>query len=293
MHSLQSDLSSPHLEGSVSDQDDESVTNEGEFADLAGLTGEADMDLDSSSERDWSMHENSLHADQSIQAEDSIELELDETPTRGGVEAVAFCERAHLVDDSSQKAPICQKSLDSCLDQLTTPVSDYQSSQKGYIGACTHTPDLPQTTSRESEVLEFACSSGMKVQSQNTSFGQEQGGMGIIRNSEDGKPGSPMTVMRSLPFEQALGRAREVYCCSQESEPLAMGSISKSDKGTQEGTSALREINERSLVHDYLKLSWFVEIVLGGSVCLILALALAMTLMPVFDTDPDNSLLPT
>jgi hypothetical protein len=72
-----------------------------------------------------------------------------------------------------------------------------------------------------------------------------------------------------------------------------MGSVSKSDKGTQEGTSALREINERSLVHDYLKLSWFVEIVLGGSVCMILALALAMTLMPVFDTDPENSLLPT
>jgi hypothetical protein len=280
------------LEGSVSDQDDESVTNEGEFADLAGLTGEADMDLDSSSEKDWSMHENSLHADQSLQAEDSIELELDETP-RGGVEAVAFCERSHLVDDSSQKAPICQKSLDSCLDHLTTPVSDYQSSQKGYIGAYTHTPDLPQTNSRESEVLEFACSSGMKVQSQSTSFGQEQGGMGIIKNSEDGKPGSPMTVMRSLPFEKASGRAREVYCCSQESEPLAMGSVSKSDKGTQEGTPALREINERSLVHDYLKLSWFVEIVLGGSVCLILALALAMTLMPVFDTNPDNSLLPT
>jgi hypothetical protein len=45
-------------------------------------------------------------------------------------------------------------------------------------------------------------------------------------------------------------------------------------------------------VHDHLKLSWFVEIMLGGSVCLILALALAMTLMQVFDTAPDNSLLP-
>jgi hypothetical protein len=56
--------------------------------------------------------------------------------------------------------------------------------------------------------------------------------------------------------------------------------------------SALKEINERSLVHDYLKLSWFVEIMLGGSVYLILALALAMTLMQVFDTAPDNSLLP-
>jgi hypothetical protein len=43
--------------------------------------------------------------------------------------------------------------------------------------------------------------------------------------------------------------------------------------------SALKEINERSLVHHYLKLSWFVEIMFGGSVCLILALALAMRLM--------------
>jgi hypothetical protein len=56
--------------------------------------------------------------------------------------------------------------------------------------------------------------------------------------------------------------------------------------------SALKEINECSLSHDYLKLSWFVEIMLGASVCLILALALAMTLMQVVDTAPDNSLLP-
>jgi hypothetical protein len=73
---------------------------------------------------------------------------------------------------------------------------------------------------------------------------------------------------------------------------LAVGSVSKSNKCTKEGMSALKEINERSLVHDYLKLSWFVEIMLEGSVCLILALALAMALMQVFDTAPDNSLLP-
>jgi hypothetical protein len=42
---------------------------------------------------------------------------------------------------------------------------------------------------------------------------------------------------------------------------------------------ALRKINECSLVHDYLKLSWFVEIVLGGSMCLILAFVLAMIMM--------------
>ncbi len=60
-----------------------------------------------------------------------------------------------------------------------------------------------------------------------------------------------------------------------------MGSVSKSNECTEEGMSALKEINGRSLVHDYLKLSWFVEIMLGASVCLILALALAMTLMQV------------
>ncbi len=47
----------------------------------------------------------------------------------------------------------------------------------------------------------------------------------------------------SSSFEQASGRAREVYCCSQENEPLAVGSVSKSNKCTQEGMSALKEIN--------------------------------------------------
>jgi hypothetical protein len=80
-------------------------------------------------------------------------------------------------------------------------------------------------------------------------------------------------------FEQAFRRAREVYYYNQKNEPLAMGFISKSNKGTQEGMSALKEINERSLVHDYLKLSWFVEIVLKGSMCLILEFVLGMIIM--------------
>jgi len=83
----------------------------------------------------------------------------------------------------------------------------------------------------------------------------------------------------SSNFEQTSRRARDVYYYSQKNEPLASGSISKSNKGTQEGMSTLREINECSLVHDYLKLSWFVEIVLEGSMCLILAFVLAMIMM--------------
>jgi hypothetical protein len=83
----------------------------------------------------------------------------------------------------------------------------------------------------------------------------------------------------SSNFEDASGRVREVYYYNQKNEPLAMGSVSKSNKGTQEGMSTLRKINEHSLVHDYLKLSWFVEIVSQGSTCLIFAFVLAMIMM--------------
>lgn len=289
VRSLQSELSSPDIKSNVVDQEVLGRVDEHELAEPTEFNGDADMDVESSSDAGWSVRDNPVASDESFQSEASFEEESQET--------LLIPQKVPSVNGESSRMAVTSF-VDSGLDQARTPISG-----KGDdIGTYRLTPKSFGSPA-ESPAAELACSSCTNSQRKRSLLKAQEWdlGMDIDKEFDEKKTGA----RRSMLFGQDPREAG--LCFSHPSEASVTGSVYEDGREDQEASAVSsgsvsegwwsHRLGQSSLVccakNSCLRMSYFAEIVLGGSLCAVIALPVAMVMARALGTQSDCFLVPT
>ena len=292
VRSLQSELSSPNIKSSVVDEEVLGRVDEHGLAEPTEFDGDADMDVESSSDAGWSVRDNPVASDQSFQSEASFEEET--------LETLLTPRKVLLVNGESSRMAVDQKthSVVSALDHARTP----KSGKGDDIGTYRLTPKSFRSPA-ESPVADLACSSCTESQRKRSSLKAQEWdlGMDIDKEFDEKKIGA----RRSMLFEQDPREAGLSFI--QTSEASVTGSVYEDGKEYQEASAVSNgsmsegwcsyRLGQSSLVrcakNTCSRMSCFAEIVLGGSLCAVIALPIAMVMARALRTQSDCFLVPT
>ncbi len=304
VQSLQSDLGSPLSDSNVIDQD--SQPHEGVRGWIGRLSGDADMDLETSSNEGWSVMDNPIASEENCS---EVEIERRQTSIHKAFNSsgkLSFVEGSSPQVVSPMPAVPCKTySLDSGLDYARQQKHEPGSCKGDDIGTNRLTPKSLRRFREKIAADQHTCASCTELRNSDV-------GMGIVRNSDDIISNvTTMAVPRSKEDEQGVGE-----CCStfgRASAASVMGLVTKFDEGSreQEGVSTLINLtetekedwwNERlhqsaivgsARKHIMRKLSHYSEIFLSGCLVLILALLAAMVVARTLGTPADYYPVPT
>lgn len=299
VQSLQSDLESPLSDSNVIHQDSQPI--EGVISGLGCLYGDADMELETSSDEGWSVRDNPIASEESFQTEISSEGETKRRQTSIHKAFTSSVNGSTPQAASPMPAVPCKThSLDRGLDYPRTPNHEPGSSKGDNIGTYRLTPKSLQHYT-EKAVAKHTCESCIELQKSVT-------GMGDILNSDDTRSSVTMvTVLRRMLDEQV----DECCTCGRACAASATGSATEWNQGSRdnEGISTLvsstgmeescwnERLGQNSIVgsvwKSLIRMSHYAEIFLGGCVVVILALFISMVVARALVTQPDYYPVPT
>jgi hypothetical protein len=275
-----------------------------ELGEVAACNGDADMDVESSSDGGWSVRDNPIASDESFRTEDSSEEEFDEQQTEVH-EALALSRKITSVTAVSPRRNWSppeshQDSYYSAsgLDHLNTPNSSQRRGNRGDdIGSHRLTPNSSRNR-MESPDGNLGCLSCTESQRKKSVLKAQEWdlGMNINRASADHTTGA----RRSMLFDQVPQEVRK-HCC-QGSDSSVMGSIGDASRGSQGSSEVIsgsvssgwwNRTFGQSVKLGCRKMTGLAEAVLGGSLCVVVAVPMAMVLAKVFNGEPDCFLVPT
>ncbi|KAG0558401.1 hypothetical protein KC19_10G025600 [Ceratodon purpureus] len=309
--SLQSQLSSPGNEGDeVGNEDvvrriDEKAGKRAESSEDASRriddgTGkridfneEADMDVESSSDSGWSVRDNPIASDESV-TEDSEE-EMEERHTEiyetfalpRKVQSVAgLTPRRKAVSPPREQVKFLDRDDDS--DHSRNPESVEHGSLEGSIlpHQISKLPGTPERSPRAG----IACTSCSESQRKRSAMKAQEWDLGMNVNRAAGD--HLIGTRRSMLFEQEAEASSDTSQGSKSSANDPADDAVWAGEGEPQGWWSNLSL-VRSAKNSCSRISSIAEAVLGGSLCVVIAVPVTMVLARVLHTPQDYFLVPT
>ena len=256
---------------------------------------DADMDVDSSSDSGWSVRDNPIASDESVTeySEEEMEqrhTEFHETLARPRkVQSVAgSTPRRKYVSPPRQEMKFLDPGNDA--DHSKISENDQHGSLEVESSTLSHQTPIPPGTPPRSPSADIACTSCTESQRKRSAMKAQEWDQGMDVNSsvDDRSVGT----RRSMLFEQDAGSSMDTR----------HGSISSANDATEDAiwvgeSEPRRWWSHSSLVRSAktscLKITSIAEAVLGGSLCVVIAVPVTMVLVRMLQTPQDYLLVPT
>jgi len=266
-----------------------------------------DMDLETSSEAGWSVRDNPIASDESFQAESSDDEELEER--RSGLRE-SFVNPLKEVTTTDNVSPreIHMVSLNhrkSQQDVDQAAALDFSSLSKGHSSRAT-----PSSSSGESDVYCQTCSTCAYNNSQQTPpWCRSRAPNRAVKEFkyEAGKPLS--SGLSSLLHEDEVKKYGLCCSCSAAVEGSVIGNFAEEEEvDSLINTSSAKKQQQNGWHHcgglgqyspiqlvtrNWKKVCWYAEVVLGSSLCVVIAIPLAMAIARALNDPRDYQLVPT
>lgn len=309
MRALQSNLSNPDSSESLQDRDLKPPEDDVVVSGSAGHNPDVvDMEVETSSEAGWSVRDNPIASDESFRA-DSSDDEVEEGG-RGVYDAFAFPRKVSSADGVSPKeihmetSPIYRKT------RSVDNVSALESEKREHLGVSRKETlkgaRLVNIFGGSKATNETCSSCGLESEKPSVCRMRVPSRAGKEMEFETGKSICSRSGLPSLLQEDDSKRKRLCSACwggsegSMAGESAEEGDIDsllrtsvdkKGGNWWEQGIGHLLVV--RFVKRNWRSFCWYSEIVLGGSLCVVLALPLAMAVAKALSAPRDYTLVPT
>lgn len=266
-----------------------------------------DMDLETSSEAGWSVRDNPIASDESFQAESSDDEELEERRSGLRESFVNPLKEVTTTDDVSPReihmVSLNRRKSQQDVDQAAA--LDFSSLSKGHSSRAT-----PSSSSGGSDIYCQTCSTCAYNNSQQTPpWCRSRAPNRAVKEFkyEAGKPLS--SGLSSLLHEDEVKKYGLCCSCSAAVEGSVIGNFAEEEevdslidtssakKQQQNGWHHCGGLGQYSpiqlVTRNWKKVCWYAEVVLGSSLCVVIAIPLAMAIARALNDPRDYQLVPT
>lgn len=256
---------------------------------------EADMDVESSSDSGWSVRDNPVASDESVTEESEEEMEERHTEIHetfalprklqsvGGLPS-----RRNAVSPPRQQRKFLD--LDDDSDHSKVPENVEYGSPEMEASTLTHQTPNPLGTPARSPGSDSACTSCTESQRKRSAMKAQEWDLGMDVNStaDHHRPGTRRSVLFAQEPEASTDTSQGSKASVNDPTDAAVCATEDEPRGWWSNSSLVR-----SAKTSCSRITPVAEAVLGGSLCLVIAVPVTMVLARLLQTPQDYFLVPT